>query len=170
MGVVVAEGDQPESQGAAIVGHPRPHSPAPPSVRLESLVILDTSASEPVAIEALFFADEGIGVIRNRGERPRVLPWSALSAHAVEQWVGGEIPADWLLQSPEGAGQEPWVVPTPVPPPRLTAPRGCWRPDRHPDLVRHLPFPPTRAATRPSSPAAITAFAVRHRARRRPRR
>ncbi len=82
----MAEGDQPESQGAAIVGHPRPHSPAPPSVRLEGLVLLDTSASEPVAIEALIFADDGIGVIHTRGERPRVLPWSSLSAHAVEKW------------------------------------------------------------------------------------
>jgi hypothetical protein len=77
--------------------------------------MLDASATEPVAIEAMFFAENGIGVIRQRGERPRILPWSALSAHAVEKWVGGEIPAHWLLRDPEGEGREPWVVPTPVP-------------------------------------------------------
>ena len=118
MGVVVAEGDQPESQGAATVGRPHPVTPGPPSVRLEGLVMLDTAAREPEAIEAMFFADDGIGVIHNRGDRPRILPWTALSAHAVEKWVGGEIPASWLLPSPEDGGQEPWVVPAPAPPPR----------------------------------------------------
>ncbi len=80
--------------------------------------MLDTAATEPVAIEAMFFADNGVGVIHNRGDRPRILPWSALSAHAVEKWVGGEIPAHWLLPHPEDEGREPWVVAVPVPPPR----------------------------------------------------
>lgn len=117
MGVVVAEGDQPDSQGAAPGGRPPP-GPAPPTVRLEGLVLLDTAASEPVTIEAVLFADDGIGVIRRRGEHPRVLPWSSLSAHAVEKWVGGEIPAGWLHRDLESR-QEPWILvspPTAAPP------------------------------------------------------
>ncbi len=112
----MAEGDQPESQGAA-PGDRLPPGPAPPTVRLEGLVLLDTAASEPVAIEAVLFADDGIGVIRKRGERPRVLPWSSLSAHAVEKWVGGEIPTGWLHRDPESR-QEPWIESPPVTPPR----------------------------------------------------
>ncbi len=77
--------------------------------------MLDSSATEPVAIEAMFFAENGIGVIRQRGERPRILPWSALAAHAVEKWVGGEIPVQWLRRDPEGEGREPWLAPTPAP-------------------------------------------------------
>jgi hypothetical protein len=118
MGVVVAEGDQPESQGAAGVERRRTDSPLPRTIRLEGLVMLDSSASEPVAIEAMFFAENGIGVIRQRGERPRILPWSALSAHAVETWVGGEVPVQWLLRDPEGEGREPWLAPNSTPAPR----------------------------------------------------
>ena len=161
MGVVVAEGDQPDSQGAATVGRPRPESPAPASVRLEGLVMLDTTRSEPVAIEAMFFADDGIGVIHNRGERPRILPWSSLSAHAVEKWVGGEIPPEWLLRQPDGEGQQPWVVPPPLPPPR-----------RLPQVEAgaligiQTPYGTYRFLHPGGDPAAlsgqVTAFAVRH--------
>ena len=96
MGVDVAEGDEPESQDRAADRRRSPVGPAPRSVRLQGLVLLDTAGTEPVAIEALLFADDGIGVIRARGERPRVLPWATLSAHAVEKWVGGVIPGHWL--------------------------------------------------------------------------
>lgn len=86
-------------------------------MRLQGLVLLDTAGTEPVAIEALLFADDGIGVIRARGERPRVLPWATLSAHAVEKWVGGVIPGHWLSREPERAGPEPWAGSPPAPPP-----------------------------------------------------
>ena len=108
MGVDVAEGDQPESQGAATERRLALAGPVLRTVRLEGLVLLDTAGTEPVAIEAMLFADDGIGVIRARGERPRVLPWSSLSAHAVEKWVGGEIPAHWLR--PEEAGRSPGAM------------------------------------------------------------
>jgi hypothetical protein len=117
----VAERDQPDSQGAGPAGGPPP-GPAPPTVRLEGVVLLDTAASEPVAIEAVLFADDGIGVIRRRGERPRVLPWSSLSAHAVEKWVGGEIPAGWLHRDLESR-QEPWILVSPPAAAPPTSPR-----------------------------------------------
>ncbi len=117
MGVDVSEGDQPESQGAATERRLALAGPAPRTVRLEGLVLLDTAGTEPVAIEAMLFADDGIGVIRARGERPRVLPWSSLSAHAVEKWVGGEIPAHWLQPEDAGGRQEPWAGTAPAPPP-----------------------------------------------------
>jgi hypothetical protein len=113
MGVDVAEGDQPESQGATTERRLPPVGSALRSVRLEGLVLLDTDATEPVAIEAVLFADDGIGVIHVRGERPRVLPWSSLSAHAVEKWVGGEIPAEWLRQATDSVGREPWIAVSP---------------------------------------------------------
>ncbi len=71
MGVDVAEGDQPESQGAATDARPAPVGPRLRPVRLEGLVLLDSAAAEPVAVEAIVFADDGIGVVHNRGERPR---------------------------------------------------------------------------------------------------
>ena len=125
MGVDVAEGDQPESQGAAIDARPAPVGPRLRPVRLEGLVLLDSAAAEPVAVEAIVFADDGIGVVHNRGERPRILPWSAMSAHAVERWAGGPIPGHWLQGPPDDPRPEPWAGPAPVPapdPPGPTAP------------------------------------------------
>jgi len=118
----MAEGDQPESQGATTERRIGPVGSIPRPVRLEGLVLLDADATEPVAIEAVLFADDGIGVIQLRGERPRVLPWSSLSAHAVEKWVGGEIPEDWLRREPEVTGRQPWAGPTPDPPDPPTPP------------------------------------------------
>ena len=161
MGVLVAEGDQFDTQGAAVVGQPHTDSPAPPSIRLAGLVMLDSAATEPVVIEAMFFADDGVGVIHNRGDRPRILPWSALSAHAVEKWVGGEIPANWLLQSPEDEAREPWLVPHPVPPPAPT-PRvgaGALIGIQTPYGTYRFLYPggdPSELSRR------VTAFAVRH--------
>jgi hypothetical protein len=161
MGDVVAEGDQLEPQGAAVAGPPHPDASAPPTVRLEGLVMLDMSAPEPVAIDALFFADNGVGVIHNRGDRPRILPWSALTAHAVEKWIGGEIPTRWLLESPGNQGQEPWLVaapPTlPTPMPRVGA--GALIGIQTPYGTYRFLYPggePSELSRR------ITAFAVRH--------
>ncbi len=112
----MAEGDQPESQGAAIDPGPTPVGPRPRTVRLEGLVLLDTAATGPVAVDAIVFADDGIGVVHNRGERPRVLPWSALSAHAVERWAGGPVPAHWLHRPPDEPRPGPWAGAEPDPP------------------------------------------------------
>ena len=174
MGVDVAEGDQPEAQGTTT--DRRLASPGPPlrTLRLENLVLLDTAATEPIAIDAVIFADNGIGVIRNRGERPRVLPWSSLSAHAVEKWIGGPIPPDWLHPVPDARRPEPWAGPAPDPPPpappppapRVTAgaligiqtPYGTYRflyPGGNPaDLSRQL----TAFAVRHQGPAAASSM------------
>lgn len=113
----MAEGDQPESQDGAVEWRHSPVGPAPRSVRLEGLVLLDMARTEPVAIEALLFADDGIGVIHSRGERPRVLPWASLSAHTVEKWVGGVIPVQWLRREPDALRPEPWAGSPPAPAP-----------------------------------------------------
>jgi hypothetical protein len=161
MGVLVAEGDQLDTPGAAVVGPPQRDTPVPPSIRLEGLVMLDSAATEPVVIEAMFFADNGVGVVHNRGERPRILPWSALSAHAVEKWVGGEIPPHWLLRSAEDEGREPWLVPHPVAPPAPT-PRvgaGALIGIQTPYGTYRFLYPggdPSELSRR------VTAFAVRH--------
>ncbi len=123
MGAHVAEGDQPDSQGATREHQLPPAGSTPRSVRLEGLVLLDAAATEPVAIEAVLFADDGIGVIHVRGERPRVLPWSSLTAHAVEKWVGGEIPAQWLHQDLDAAGLQPWAGVAPARPDPSARPR-----------------------------------------------
>jgi hypothetical protein len=130
-------------------------------MRLEGLVMLDSSATEPVVIEAMYFADNGVGVVHLRGERPRVLPWSALSAHAVEKWVGGEIPPHWLLQSAEDEAREPWLVPHPVPPPAPTPRVGAGA------LIGiQTPYGTYRFLYPGGDPAElsrqVTAFAVRH--------
>ena len=57
----MAQGDQPESQGAATDRGLSPAGPVPRTVRLDGLVLLDTAATEPVAIETILFADNGIG-------------------------------------------------------------------------------------------------------------
>ena len=177
MGVDVAEGDQPESHGAATerrvppagtagAGLPlarlSPAGPALRTIRLQGLVLLDSAGTEPVTIEAMLFADDGIGVIRTRGERPRVLPWSSLSAHAVEKWVGGEIPAHWLSQE-AGGGLEPWAGPAPAPPapspPRPRVAAGAL-------IGIQTPYGTYRFLYPGGDPAdlsrRITAFAVRH--------
>jgi len=127
MGVDVAEGDQPESRGTSTGPRADQVGSHLRTVRLEGLVLLDSAATEPVPVEAILFADDGIGVIHNRGERPRVLPWSALTAHAVERWVGGPIPDRWLHRPPDDPRPEPWAGPTPAgpapAPPTPPAPR-----------------------------------------------
>ncbi len=157
----MADGDQLDTPGAAVAGRPRSGSAAPSSIRLEGLVMLDSAATEPVVIEAMFFADDGVGVIHNRGERPRILPWSALSAHAVEKWVGGEIPSHWLRPSSEDEGREPWLVahpvPAPTPAPRVGA--GALIGIQTPYGTYRFLYPggdPSELSQR------VTAFAIRH--------
>jgi hypothetical protein len=85
----VAEPAGPERAGGA-------DSPALPPYRLDHLLLLDSAGNDPLEIESLVFTDDGVGVVRRRGEQPRVLPWSSVSAHAVERWSGGIVPEWWV--------------------------------------------------------------------------
>jgi hypothetical protein len=97
MGVAVAEGEQSMGRRPREVAAPAPTATVPLApLRLDRLLLLDSAGNDPVAIEAITFADEGIGVIRSPGDPPRVLPWSAVSAHVVEPWAGGVIPEWWV--------------------------------------------------------------------------
>ena len=80
-------------------------APAPQPFRLQHLFLVDGSTSTPVPIASMAFGDDGIGVTRNDGELPRVLPWSSVVAYAVEPWAGGPIPEWWV--DPELNGDDP---------------------------------------------------------------
>ena len=101
MGAAVVEGEQsgadagiPPFSAPLSVGSPT--TPAPVPFRLDGLLLLDSAGNDPVAIDALTFGDEGIGVVRSPGELPRVLPWSSVANHVVEPWAGGIIPEWWV--------------------------------------------------------------------------
>ena len=51
---------------------------------------------DPTTVDSVTFDDRGIGVVRRRGQEPRLLPWESVVAHAVEPWAGGVIPAWWV--------------------------------------------------------------------------
>jgi hypothetical protein len=84
-------------------------------VRLEHLILLGASGTDPVDIHSMTFADDGIGVIRYVGELPRILPWASVAAQVVEQWRGGAIPEWWVdpelnrgeTSGPSGAVTDP---------------------------------------------------------------
>ncbi|MHB1516777.1 MAG: hypothetical protein ACYCVN_14135 [Acidimicrobiales bacterium] len=83
--------------GSTEVRHPRFRTPrAQTPFRLERLLLVDAAGNDPVTIEALIVTDQGIGIVRRPGEEVRLLPWSAVAAHAVEPWAGGPLPAWWL--------------------------------------------------------------------------
>jgi hypothetical protein len=107
MGVTVTDGEQSKGDGSARAeGTPTLATPAP--LRLDGTLLLDSAGNDPVAIEAITFDDEGIGVIRSPGAQPRVLPWSSVSAHVVERWAGGVIPEWWVdpqLNGVDGSGE-----------------------------------------------------------------
>ena len=79
--------------------------PGPKPVTVTGLLLLDPHGNDPTRVDAVVVNDLGIGVIRRRGEEPRVLPWESVVAHAVEPWGGGVIPEWWVHrtdQHPEG--------------------------------------------------------------------
>ena len=86
--------------GGAGLGHdesvPEPPDATPQPFSLVDLLLLDPDDNEAVAIDVVTFSSDGIGVIRTRGERPRVLPWSSVITHVVEPWSGGVIPEWWV--------------------------------------------------------------------------
>ena len=63
---------------------------------LEDLLLLDRDGKEPIRIDTLTFADDGIGVTRSRGDGTRILPWSSVVSHVVEAWSGGITPEWWV--------------------------------------------------------------------------
>ena len=63
---------------------------------LEDLLLLDPDGNEPIRIDTLTFADDGIGVTRSRGDGTRILPWSSVVSHVVEAWSGGIAPEWWV--------------------------------------------------------------------------
>jgi hypothetical protein len=74
---------------------PAPAPAAEPFI-VRGLLLLEADGSDPVDIDSLTFTDDGIGVIRTRGEQARVLPWTSVAAHLIEAWGGGVIPEWWV--------------------------------------------------------------------------
>ena len=73
-----------------------PSGPGPRPLTVTGLLLLDPHGHDPTPVESITFDDSGIGVVRSRGQLPRVLPWQAVVTHAVEPWAGGVIPAWWI--------------------------------------------------------------------------
>ena len=104
MGVDVADRDQANQERVpAPELSPQPTSTAvravgaePLPFSLEGLLLFDSDAGDPVDIDTLTFAEDGIGVVRSRGEQARVLPWSSVVTHVVEAWSGGVVPEWWV--------------------------------------------------------------------------
>jgi hypothetical protein len=138
-------------------------------VTVTGLLLLDPHGYEPTHIDSVVVDDTGIGVVRRRGETPRILPWGSVVAHAVEPWSGGVIPAWWI--DPERNLPEGMADAAPVDPPGS---------DTRPAEDRRLPHAEAgalisvqtrtgtyrflRSGTDPADLAArLNAFAVRHR-------
>ncbi|MGH9207747.1 MAG: hypothetical protein ACRD1G_14535 [Acidimicrobiales bacterium] len=173
MGVAVAEGEQPKGRDPGRSAAPGARTPLP-ALRLDGPLLLDSAGSDPVGIEAIVFADDGIGVIRSPGDQPRVLPWSAVSAHMVERWAGGVIPDRWVEPQQNGAdgSQVPLVSQGPQgpqgPQAEVTERRARVLPhtDRGAVIAVRTPFGTYRFLVPGGDPNTlsnrITDFAVRH--------
>ena len=70
--------------------------PGPKPLTVSGLLLLDPRGYDPTRVDSMVVSDLGIGVIRRRGESPRLLPWDSVVAHAVEPWGGGVIPEWWV--------------------------------------------------------------------------
>jgi hypothetical protein len=170
MGVAVVEG---EESGADAVARPvssplwvgSPATPAPLPFRLDGLLLLDSAGNDPVAIDALTFGDEGIGVVRSPGELPRVLPWSSVANHVVEPWAGGIIPEWWVdpeLNRPQAPVERSGVVTDPA-----ATNRALPHAEAGALIAVQTPYGTYRFLLPRGDPKTlsdrITAFAVRHR-------
>ena len=71
-------------------------APAPGPLTITRILLLDPHGHDPILVESITFDDDGIGVVRYRGQDSRILPWEAVIAHAVEPWAGGVIPEWWV--------------------------------------------------------------------------
>jgi len=164
----VAEGEQPKGRDPGRSAAPRTGVATPlPALRVDGPLLLDSAGSDPVGIEAVVFTDEGIGVIRSTGDQPRILPWSAVSAHMVERWVGGVIPDHWVEPQLNGVpgSQEGPARQAPVEEPGATG-RVLPHADRGAVIAVRTPFGTYRFLVPGGDPNAlsnrITDFAVRH--------
>ncbi len=109
MGVGVAEGEHTGTRGGTAPSRrAAPPVRAPQPFQLEGLLLLDAAGNDPVTIDTIVFDDDGVGVVRHRGDRPRVLPWSAMTTHVVERWTGGFVPEWWV--DPELDRSDPRAV------------------------------------------------------------
>ena len=61
-------------------GAPGPVGPAPKAVTVTGLLLLDPHGYDPTHIDSVVVDDTGIGVVRRRGETPRILPWESVVA------------------------------------------------------------------------------------------
>ncbi len=84
--------------------------PAPKPLAVTGLLLLDPHGYDPTHVDSVVVNDVGIGVIRRRGEAPRILPWESVVAHAVEHWPGGVIP-DWWIDPGEPHPDDPLPIP-----------------------------------------------------------
>lgn len=84
-----------------------------PPLELHDVLLLDSTAKEPIPIAVLTFGDDGIGVTRSAGEQARVLPWTAVEMHLIEGWGGGVIPEWWVdpeLNQGRTSSQRPGAI------------------------------------------------------------
>ncbi len=81
-----------------------PPGPGPRPLTVTGLLLLDPHGHDPTTVESITFDDDGIGVVRSRGQEARVLPWESVLTHAVETWAGGVIPEWWV--EPEASRSE----------------------------------------------------------------
>jgi hypothetical protein len=102
----VTAGPVPEARGPAA-------GPGPKPLTVTGLLLLDPHGYDPTRVDAVVVNDLGIGVIRRRGEAPRVLPWDSVIAHAVEPWGGGLIPS-WWVDPDQEVNDGPGPVPSSV--------------------------------------------------------
>jgi hypothetical protein len=99
MGVAVAGSEEFKSPiGARNSGRP---AIAPPDVEpfhIDGLLLLSPHGGDTTQVDGitLTFDDQGVGVIRVRGESPRILPWSSLATHVIEPWTGDLEPEWWV--------------------------------------------------------------------------
>lgn len=80
-----------------------PSGPGPRPLTVTGLLLLDPHGHDPTPVESITFDDNGIGVVRTRGQDARILPWDAVVSHAVEPWSGGVIP-EWWVEPEEQCG------------------------------------------------------------------
>lgn len=64
------------------------HAVVPP-LTLRNLWLVTPDGARPVFVATMVIDEEGIAVKSPRDVERRLLPWSAITAHAVESWSGG---------------------------------------------------------------------------------
>jgi hypothetical protein len=111
---MVGEGESRVTTTPAAGGVATPSEPEP--FALDGLVLLsaDGNAPQPVDGIRLTFDDQGVGVVHNPEEPPRLLPWASLIAHSVEPWSGDVTPEWWVdpefNRTSEGIGDDHEVI------------------------------------------------------------